>query len=395
MNDFPLNKQKLFIETGNINELATIGQKDTYDQFYNYTIGYLEAANNIIERALKDVQCNDRYHGFNQEDRNIMISHDLSKCVLPACFLYRQYLELALKDIYLQYSNDTEANKIQMVNKTSHNLTKVWKYSKPVIEQAIELRETEYLNGLDNYIKQFDEEDPSSMKFRYPINKNLKNFSLSERKINLSNLMERMNEIEHFLATRILPRLDIVKFHNDANNFREKAIEHIKQEKYDEALEQFNKALDVKRQWNGDNHPDIIFLYIEISSIYTLQDNFQKALELLTKALSISNNISCNTYLWAIYERTALNHQMQGNNENALCFYEKSMDYIDKDEPLTITSYIYAARTSCKLKDFIKSKQYYEKALLLSKKILGSDHADTISLIDEIENFSKVIENTA
>jgi len=183
MNDFPLNKQKLFIETGNINELATIGQKDTYDQFYNYTIGYLEAANNIIERALKDVQCNDRYHCFNQEDRNIMISHDLSKCVLPACFLYRQYLELALKDIYLQYSNDTEANKIQMVNKTSHNLTKVWKYSKPVIEQAIELRETEYLNGLDNYIKQFEEEDPSSMKFRYPINKNLKNFSLSERKI--------------------------------------------------------------------------------------------------------------------------------------------------------------------------------------------------------------------
>jgi hypothetical protein len=38
-------KKKMFIDTGDNKELASVGDEDVFSQFYYYTVGYYKAAN--------------------------------------------------------------------------------------------------------------------------------------------------------------------------------------------------------------------------------------------------------------------------------------------------------------------------------------------------------------
>ena len=99
MSNFPQMGKQLFISAGHPKEYAHIAWGDINTQFYGYIRGYKEAADTIIQQALKK--------GDNST---------LDTYVFPACYLYRQYLELALKDIYLTNSKDSRQDKIAQLN---------------------------------------------------------------------------------------------------------------------------------------------------------------------------------------------------------------------------------------------------------------------------------------
>lgn len=178
---WPQKGEKLIRETNNYYDFAHFGWGDVETQFYGYMEGYKVAADNLIEYAT------------NSE--NIKI---LDTFVFPICFLYRQYLELAMKNIFLKYSGVSEDEKRTVIRNVSHNLTKIWIKIVPIISEEITNEEKIDINIVADYIRQFSDLDISSFSFRYPINKELNLLFYKEQCLDLINLRERMNELYNF-----------------------------------------------------------------------------------------------------------------------------------------------------------------------------------------------------
>ena len=183
MSDFPQMGKRLFMSGGHPNTYSHIAWGNMETQFYGYIAGYKEAADTIIQSAL------------DKGDISVLDTH-----VFPACFLYRQYIELALKDLYLSNAKDSREQKSQTLKSCQHNLNKIWLKVKPLILVDFPDDDVTVLDAVEDYIKQFAAEDNNSFAFRYPITKDLDLVNNKPKYINLINLAERMDELESFLS---------------------------------------------------------------------------------------------------------------------------------------------------------------------------------------------------
>jgi HEPN domain-containing protein len=117
--------------------------------------------------------------------------------VYPAVFLYRQYLELTLKDII--------STARQLENEGSgyprtHKLRDLWIEAKRLISKHYEGDTPKELAYLASCIEEFHKHDPDSFAFRYPTDKRGKLNLLELKHINLRNLKETMERISNFLG---------------------------------------------------------------------------------------------------------------------------------------------------------------------------------------------------
>lgn len=101
---------------------------------------------------------------------------DLSKLdtlVYPICFISRQIVELAIKYLYFKYSTDIE--KKNFFKTANHNLKETWNKLKPIISKIKEDVNTAISIGdIEDVVSQMNYFDKTSMRMRYPIDKNLK-----------------------------------------------------------------------------------------------------------------------------------------------------------------------------------------------------------------------------
>ncbi|MGL5330192.1 MAG: hypothetical protein ACRDD7_13055 [Peptostreptococcaceae bacterium] len=179
----PKEGNKLFINGGGYYEFSYIDNHDMRRQFYAYIEGYKTSADLIIKNAL--------------ESGEIRI---LDTCIYPAVFLYRQYLELMLKHIYIAHSDDDYETKSTTIKRTGHNIKYMWDNKvESIINKYFPDDDKSTLNAAKDYIHEFSNEDGKSFKYRYPIDKDLNLFHNKRNDINLRNLYERMSELEHFL----------------------------------------------------------------------------------------------------------------------------------------------------------------------------------------------------
>lgn len=177
----PQKGKRLVRETDECYHFAHFAQGNIETQFYGYMQGYKETADTLITHAVNS--------------KNIRI---LDTFVFPICFLYRQYVELAMKNIFLQYSGVDKEAKIKVIKKVSHNLIEIWKIIKPILIQETTEEEKKDIEVVEDYIKQFNEFDKSSFIFCYLTNKEL-DLSFNEAQyLDLINLRERMNEVYNF-----------------------------------------------------------------------------------------------------------------------------------------------------------------------------------------------------
>jgi len=318
---YPAREKKMFVETGPAEEIATMGQTDILDQWYNYSLGYYNAAKTLAEQSL---EVDDDFPKMQEKRKDEHIA--------PIIFLYRHYLEITLKYIYLEWSNTSEEMKEQMLNDTEHSLEKSWNYIKPLVEKTIEPADKSKLIGFEYYIRQFVAEDPTSMKFRYPTNKEMQLFLQNERKINIKNLIQRMDEMEKFLAFIVLPMLDVLKFHDEANNYRTEGMNYFAEGKYDEALEHYEKAYESKRIMVGEEHPDILIIRVHIAQALMLQNKLDEALNYHLSTLSIIENMTKidNEVLSIIYKEIILIYKSKKDVEK-IAEYECRFNNIRKD----------------------------------------------------------------
>ncbi|RSL35314.1 hypothetical protein D7Z54_01745 [Salibacterium salarium] len=180
----PKKSSKLFQSTSNYLEFSHYGWGDIDSQFYGYIKGYKESADTLVEFAL------------NSQRISVLDTY-----IFPVLFLYRQFIELSIKSLYLEYSDIPMEDKIQTIKSAGHNLMRMWNGLKPtLVDASFSEDEKGLINAVESYILQYHSFDKSSFKFRYPIDKESNPLLKDEERIDIANLKERMTELDNFFG---------------------------------------------------------------------------------------------------------------------------------------------------------------------------------------------------
>lgn len=114
--------------------------------------------------------------------------------IFPIAFLYRQYVELKLKEI-IRLSNDISL--VEDRAPTHHKLDELWSRVRTILEE--ESVSSEDLNVVGYCIAELVAVDPASTAFRYPFDKQGKDSIGQEQvQINVRNLKEIMTKLGNF-----------------------------------------------------------------------------------------------------------------------------------------------------------------------------------------------------
>jgi hypothetical protein len=119
----------------------------------------------------------------------------LDIAILPIVYLYRQYLELAIKDIIdtvRQIENEGRGYP------QHHNLKNLWDEAKRLIQKHYGNDAPPELDHIQPCIDEFHAHDPDSFAFRYPTDKKGNANLLGLSHINLRNLCETMERLSSF-----------------------------------------------------------------------------------------------------------------------------------------------------------------------------------------------------
>lgn len=181
---FPVKGKKLFKSTYSYLEFSHFGWGNIDDQFYGYIKGYKDSADKLVDFALVS--------------KRISI---LDTFIFPILFLYRQFIELSLKSLYLEYSDKQMADKILTIKQAGHNLASMWNKLKPTLLDASDAQgERELIKSVESYIMQYHNYDKSSFKFRYPIDKDYNPLLKDEERLDIVNLKNRITELDNFFG---------------------------------------------------------------------------------------------------------------------------------------------------------------------------------------------------
>ena len=184
---FPKKGDKLFSSDGYRRHSACLNY--SHVPWEAYTIGYKEAADILVQSIVERKGTPDTL-------------------VYPIVFLYRQYLELRLKDLYRDgcLLLDKKPNL-----KINHNLKTLWQAVRKIFEEVWPNGNMEQWEALDDLIQQFVVIDPGSFTFRYPTKKDgSQALDSAVRQINLrilSDVIDAMSTVLEGSAEEIAQAL--------------------------------------------------------------------------------------------------------------------------------------------------------------------------------------------
>ena len=163
-----------------------VGREDWYynavlngqrDNLSLYAVGYKRAGKMLVEAVVKS-------------------RGDHDSLVFPIAFVYRQYLELRLK----QLIRDSK----RLLDDTSsfpatHKIAELWKMCRPLLNQVGLNVGEQVLDAIEELIAEFAEIDEDSYAFRYPTDKKNSPSLPDLSCVNLPNLAEVIKKIANFL----------------------------------------------------------------------------------------------------------------------------------------------------------------------------------------------------
>lgn len=147
------------------------------DNWDLYIQGYKLAGDKLVEYVVK---------------KNV----DQDFLVFPIIFLHRHHIELQLKVII------REGNKLLSIKEdfeNIHDLNKLWAKASRIIKKVWSKTDNNIFQAVSDYISQFNNMDPISFSFRYPVDKKRNKTLKGLEKINIRNFSEVINKLANFL----------------------------------------------------------------------------------------------------------------------------------------------------------------------------------------------------
>lgn len=173
----------LFSRSRNRDHEVIIGGKD--NDWDTYCIGYRRAAAILVNHITHK-----HYHSIRRD-----YSIYWESPAYATIFLYRHYLELRLKELFLAYGGD-----LSQVNRV-HSLQTLWERLRKlddVQSQSLQPEISKDLETAEKIILQFNEFDKKSEAFRYPIDKKEK-VTVPGIQFDLVRLKEILGWLSNFL----------------------------------------------------------------------------------------------------------------------------------------------------------------------------------------------------
>lgn len=174
----------IFLEEGGEFYYQSVIGYDYGNEFYGPMVkGYIEAAEYLFDEIMKTPELKDRFF-------------------LPMCYLFRNGLELELKQIWFEQCGALFKTRCEKLYNSKHSFEKMWK----LIQEDLSIH-TEYENDksvigyAEQYIKQFHSLDCSSSVFRYPVDKNVKYHFKRDKYLDVENVGECFIEVSEFLQS--------------------------------------------------------------------------------------------------------------------------------------------------------------------------------------------------
>ena len=162
--DYPEYEPKLIVEGGEYYQSSVVGYKYHSRSFHPYYTSYEECAKYLtayIKRTGKD-------HLF-----------------MPMCYLYRNTIELLLKSIIFEFSNQSWQGKCSIAYRYKHSICHLLKNVDTYAIQFYGIEDqNNYISNMVRYCKILHEFDADSSKFRYPIDKKCSPYIHVERHYN-------------------------------------------------------------------------------------------------------------------------------------------------------------------------------------------------------------------
>jgi eukaryotic-like serine/threonine-protein kinase len=155
----------------------------------------------------------------------------------------------------------------------------------------------------------------------------------------------------------------------------------------DSAVEPQKRALEIRRLYLGDDHPDTMDSMNTLSSIYQLRGSFDSAELYVTEVLERSRRVLGDDHpstLLAINNMGAL-RSAQGQFDEAKALIQEALEgrrrVLGDDHPRTLTSINYLGLLSSEQGKYEDAQGYYREVLDGRRRSLGNDHSQTLSVM--------------
>jgi hypothetical protein len=173
---WPKDGDQLFVESFVSASEAALGAEG-YRRHGLMALGYKEAGDATVERALSPHAIKDAL-------------------VFPIVFLYRQYIELSLKQSIAAFGSDESAKQVWK----THNLIDLWNYYKEILVTFDIWSHKEADRSVELCIQEFSNVDPKSDAFRYPFDTKGQPLALSIGRLDLRVLRDTIRSLDGYFS---------------------------------------------------------------------------------------------------------------------------------------------------------------------------------------------------
>ena len=177
---------------------------------------------------------------------------------------------------------------------------------------------------------------------------------------------------------------------NLATSYNNIGLVYISMGEYSKALEYCEKSLEIRKKALPANHPGLATSYSNFGSLYNRMGEYSKALEYYEKSLEIDQKtLPANHPDFArSYNNIGLVYDSMGEYSKALEYYEKSIEIYQKtlpaNHPDLATSYNNIGLVYYMMSEYSKALEYYEKSIEIYQKTLPANHPDLATSYNNI-----------
>lgn len=172
----------MFLEEGGYYYYQSVIGKSYNSEKFNINVSSYENCAKVIYKIMST----------NPEKKNLF---------MPLCYLYRNCVELSIKQIFFQESSYDYQKKLELLNNKKHKILSLWNLiKKDIVKHAGRKENDEIIINAESYIRILSNLDGKADKFRYPTDKYLNLYFKKTRYFDLENIKDFFEDIITFLS---------------------------------------------------------------------------------------------------------------------------------------------------------------------------------------------------
>ena len=159
---------------------------------------------------------------------------------------------------------------------------------------------------------------------------------------------------------------------------------------YKQALKYGKESLEIRKNFFGENHPDVAASYNNVGNTYYFLGDHKNALKYLQKSLEIKKSLFGENHpdVAGSYNNVGVAYGYLGDHKKALEYQLKSLEILKsiygENHPDVATSYNNVGNTYVELGDHKKALDYQLLSLKIRKDFFGENHPDVAASYNNV-----------